>query len=409
MGKAAMLMVIASTIVMIGVSKSRLDTEVNLEETQSEYENKVLAREAANSFFNILASKSMEDFEGFRISETNLNYHDAVLDFSAVGTSANEVGLIAVAYVGNASHGISARIQMKMGGKLDAVTIDGTLGNLKATGSKFHISGLDTDPGGMLGEGGESATYGIRATNAATAQAFLDNVDASQLTGITGDSEGVAMGTSSVITGPSGVNLNELYAEIKEYVANDMPGAAYLDGDHAFVGNEVLGDPYHPVVYHINGDLDLGGTITGYGVLLVEGNISVAHGTPRWEGLIYATGVNASGLGGSTEFKGTVDIYGALILRTQNFVECEEDDVDCTPLEDDGSNTLDFSINGDVNILYSSMALNRIRDNFASLSSSTNQKTFTLGEIREVSSQRSTSSDGEYTSYQNYTSTTSLD
>jgi len=134
--------------------------------------------------------------------------------------------------------------------------------------------------------------------------------------------------------------------------------------------------------------VDLGGTVTGYGVLLINGDLSIAHGTPRWEGLIFATGVHADRSGDGSEFKGTVDIYGALILSTTRY------DLGIPRVGE--SSTLDFSINGDVNLMYSSAALAPVAQLIPMMK--TQRITVVLGDIREIASQRTVNN-----SFSNYT------
>jgi hypothetical protein len=268
MGKAALLMVIASTIIMVGVSSTRIETEVEMEGAQATYEEKVLAREAAISFFNILEGKTLADFDGFRTQNESVRYKDALMTFSAVGSSSDEVALSAVAYVGKASHSIVGTVVKAGGMPLAAVTIDGAIGNMKAAGNKFTITGLDTNPGEAIGAAG-TPTYGIHATKQGTADTFIDAIDESQITGI-GNMDG--SDAHSVYTGPT-LDLDALYKNITTYAESGMEGGYVYDGDQTYHGNDIIGSPTEPVVMVVNGDMDLGGTVSGYGVLLVNGGL----------------------------------------------------------------------------------------------------------------------------------------
>lgn len=298
MGKAAMLMVIASTIVMIGASKTRFEVAYELEETQAEYENKVLAREVSTSFFNVLADLSVKDFDGYRTQNTDITYQDAVLSFAAVGNSADEIGLSATAYVGNASHSVTGLLVRTGSTVLDAVTFDGPIKSAKGDGNNFLISGHDTNPLEEIGSGGDQPTYGIRTTLAESATAILAGVDGRQITG--------KHGINSVVTEPPAVDLDALRADILAY-----PHASIVNGDLKMQGNDVFGSPDSPGVLIVNGKFEMRGNAIGYGVVLVHGEIKMDD-TSRWEGLVYAMDDKKP----KSEFKGSSSIYGALILRT---------------------------------------------------------------------------------------------
>jgi len=110
---------------------------------------------------------------------------------------------------------------------------------------------------------------------------------------------------ADVIGGEPNVNLADLEAAI---IAHE--DLIVLEGNQRITGNEEFGSPEAPVIMRVTGNLTVRGSITGYGVLLVEGSLSNA-GNVRWEGLVLL-----SSNGGDHEFKGTVDIYGALVMRS---------------------------------------------------------------------------------------------
>ena len=298
MGKVAMLMVIASTIVMIGVSTSRIDAEIKLEQAQTEYTEKVLAREAATTFFNILTNASIKDFDGYRTENVDIMYGDALLSFSAVTNATDEVGLAATAYVGNASHSVSGIVVRTGESLLDAVTIDGPIKTARGDGNKYLITGYDTEPLGEIGSGGNSPTFGMRVTLGESAATILDELDGSQITG--------KYGNNSIVTGASPVDLDQLRTDILSY-----PYAVVYNEDLKMRGNDVFGSPDSPGVLIVNGKFEMEGNAVGYGVVLVNGELKM-KGTSRWEGLVYAINDDRP----KTELKEASSVYGALVMRT---------------------------------------------------------------------------------------------
>jgi len=298
MGKAALFMVLSSTIILIGVSTSRLKSQQGSAKTQVEYEEKVLAREAVNSFFNILTAESVKNFDDYRSQNDDISYGDAALRFSAVGNSTDEIGLSATAMVGNAWHTVTGNVVRTTTSLVDAVTIDGPISAITADGSKFLITGIDTNPLGEVGSGRLEPTYGIRTTSAQTALAITDKIDGSQISG--------KYGYNSMTIGESEIDLDALYGDILSF-----PYKVVLNGKQKFVKKEVFGSPDSPIVLVVNGDFEMGGTAVGYGVLLVNGGKIKMRDAARWEGLVYGLGD-----GKKYEFKDNSGIYGALIMRS---------------------------------------------------------------------------------------------
>ncbi|HET6203340.1 MAG TPA: hypothetical protein VFI25_11120, partial [Planctomycetota bacterium] len=102
------------------------------------------------------------------------------------------------------------------------------------------------------------------------------------------------------------------------------------------------------VITKSNGNLKIGGGGTGAGILLVEGNLEIAGG---WDfvGYVFVTGrVTMKGGGGTKRMRGAMFVDGDLIQGNVGLV--------------------DLLVNGTVDLLYSSQALNLVRNAFGNYS-----------------------------------------
>lgn len=82
-------------------------------------------------------------------------------------------------------------------------------------------------------------------------------------------------------------------------------GTGYFDegsGTYIDNGNTDYGTPADPMITYVKGDLEMGGGISGAGIIMVEGNIAWS-GTPDFQGLIVTLGgtytIDGGGLGGN--------------------------------------------------------------------------------------------------------------
>jgi hypothetical protein len=106
-----------------------------------------------------------------------------------------------------------------------------------------------------------------------------------------------------------------------------------------------------PTIQVVNGDLDLSGNITGYGILVVTGNATFA-GTVGWQGIVLIIGqgtMTVSG-GGNNSFEGAV-----LLARTR--------DAAGNLLPTPGPTLLDWAGGGGNGVHYDSCHINNAQNN----------------------------------------------
>ena len=102
-----------------------------------------------------------------------------------------------------------------------------------------------------------------------------------------------------------------------------------FEGDTAIAGRPVYGGPDYPVIMVVNGDLEIAGTIEGWGILDVRGSLVQGGGNITWHGLVITQGMEGW-------LHGNPDVIGSMWMKANN---------------------LKLRISGDPSILYSTEAL----------------------------------------------------
>ena len=300
MGKAALFLVSSMLITLSGYYAMGKEGEYFRTEAQNDYQTDVLARELAHSALNIAVAKTARDFSNFRETVAGQPYEYGMFGYDAVGDRQGPVAIRAQGMVGDAVHEIYAVLERSGSAVLDAITIDGPVSGVEARGNSFTISGRDEalppDESGIVAVSGPDA-HAIRTVLGTADDAFVSAMDASQVTGVGGELD--------IVSGPTAIDLDALDTAIRAH-----PDRIEIEGPEKITGNDVYGSRANPAIIIVSGDLDVRGSLTGYGILLVDGSITMG-GTAYWEGLVVAHTD-----GGEHQFKGTADIRGALVLRS---------------------------------------------------------------------------------------------
>ena len=298
MGKGMLFLVLSTSFVLTQMKSGEIETEIAIEQVRTEYEENVLAREIAHSALNLVIAKTTQDFTGFRSDESGRIYRDGAYSFSAVGEAQGPITITAFGQVGSAVHQIQTTLARTGSPLLDATTFDGPVSSITANGSSFVISGLDSPANESDTEGGNGLDgHAIRTILPATAAAFSEEIDASQMVGING--------AGDIVTGKADLDLDLLQESVLSH-----PDLVTLEGDQRITGNKMYGSPDNPILMHVNGDLTVRGSVSGHGVLIVSGSLSDA-GSIHWKGLVIL-----AHQGGDHEFKGNSEIFGALVIRS---------------------------------------------------------------------------------------------
>ena len=219
-------------------------------------------------------------------------------------------------------------------------------------GSSFQINGNDANPGGAPGSGAASPVPGISTSISGTTTEIigspggsLSSTQYSQIAGLGG--------SPSVRTSSMTIDVNQLATDliasgVEGIDRQTLPGGSYTGGEW---GTSTL-----PKITHITGDGTVTGVSTGWGVLIVDGNLST-RGTFTFSGLVILRGEGS--IHGSAAADESATIYGTVLINESTTV--------------DSGNELE--IGGSGKVYYSSLAIAKVINNwggpFGSLSKPT--------------------------------------
>lgn len=175
-------------------------------------------------------------------------------------------------------------------------------------GNNFQLSGADYNLNGTAGPGASVPGFSTRnETNTNEAIASMNDVQKSNVTGL-----GYQAGsppTPSVLTAPSAPSASQLDTMIDSLLA--LPGVVEFP-DNKIVGSQTFGTAAAPQITHVTASkLSVmgAGAVTGYGIMIVEGDLAVL-GTLNFAGLVLVRG--GTTIGDSTTITGNASIYGSL-------------------------------------------------------------------------------------------------
>lgn len=298
MGKGALMMVLAGIMAMSLAYVSKDESRYNSAIERADYEEKVLARETAQSAFNIIASKVINDFDNYRGSLTDKVITSGNYDISATEEVDGSVTVVAKGINGNHEYEITGSITLPTSTVLDALTVDAEL-DYTDMQNDYFITGINTNSDGSTPIG--SNVHAILTTSQATATLVANDMASDQVVGVDGNMD--------VIVDSPELDLAALGTAIFAYSGSERIyySGNYTKGDK--LQNETFGSSANPVVLIVNGKLDLKNS-TGYGILYVTDKLKL-EGSTVWHGLVF----NIQN-GGKFEMKNSAAVYGAVVLRS---------------------------------------------------------------------------------------------
>jgi hypothetical protein len=299
MGKAALLYVGAAIMMMTGLYGAITRTGVETGTIQADYETQVLAREVAQSAFNMLMSGVREDYAGHRPERRYVDYRDGRFSYRAVGASSGPVLLEAVGDVLESRHRVTGKMELIRRAPIAALTFDGPLGNVTSRGTSWTITGLDDDIPSQALSGMQTRSHGVRSILEQADQAAQAEMPAAQVTGVAG--------VGDFVQNPGLVTFHDIVEMVDAMPASDK---TVIPGPVSWNGNETFGSPSDPAVVVVEGDLTIAGNMTGYGILIVKGALDIRqNGNPVWEGLFIVESSKTT-----HKMLGNPQIYGAMAL-----------------------------------------------------------------------------------------------
>ncbi len=295
MGKLALLLAFASIMALAFSNVSRQDSAHDAAIVQGNYEEKVLARELAESAHNVVVGKVKEDFDGFRGSYTDLLYRFSNYDISATEEAHDSVSVTAKGIVGSNDYSIAALVVRISSRILDAVTFTGPIDSLEVKDSAM-ISGIDTNTNGSDADGPD--VHGMLATDVSTYAGIWNEAAPAQVIGVDGVGDAV-----------NEVPLLETAALGTDILGYAGPSLLTFDSLRVS-GSATIGSAASPVVALVHGKVEMDGQAIGYGILYVDGKMEMS-GDARWEGLVFIIGD-----GNKFEMRDNSAVYGSLVVES---------------------------------------------------------------------------------------------
>lgn len=272
MGKGVLIFVMASSLSLGAMYMAGTESDIQSAENEADYKEELLARETAQSAYNIVSSKVRRSFDSYRGAYTDLDYGKATYDIGATEADDGSVTIIAVGKYGDHEYEIVGSVSRTAEKVLDALTVMAPIGAADITDDAF-ISGIDASGGG-------TNVHGLLATNAAAYAAFSTESEAIAGLGGSGD----------VVQGDPQISVPTIRAAIKNYSG---AGRASISGDTTWGDGDDVGSVGTPAFVVANGNLILRDGFTGYGALLVEGDFTMEDDA-TWHGLVYVAGSESS-------------------------------------------------------------------------------------------------------------------
>src|SRR5438067_7395017 len=153
-----------------------------------------------------------------------------------------------------------------------AIYLPGDFNYIETTfnGNSFGISGRDTIPGLPEGSGLNSSIPGIATTYSGTTTEIVGpsgSLTSTQYGQVTGQGSNPSVSTSST--------LLDVYQMAQNLIALGVEGVDKQTLDHGNYPSGPWGTSVSPVITHITGNATLTGSLTGWGVLIVDGDMTL--------------------------------------------------------------------------------------------------------------------------------------
>lgn len=333
MGNGILIVLAAALLGGVIVMRNTQEAAVASEGIVSAEEDRLLAREIALSAMNKAvaeASRSFDTAEAFEYQD--VSYQDGTYDVTVDRIDPATVVLESVGTFNDRLYRIRTTLFRTTSIQAPIIT---SAPSAKATfgGNNMEVSGIDTAPPSAPGVTGSpnTDTNGVKASSEDVKDEFIQS-----LAGKPQRIHGVD-GNADVIDGSFPLDPNVLYNEAKAAADVTIPGGSIN-------GNNTYGSPASPVVVVVNGNATVSGQMSGYGVLLIDGDLSLGSGQFTWEGIVLAKndGLNAN-------LSGNANIYGAMILIGDDAGGgCQ------------GGRALCFGMSGQSGVYYSTEAISRL-------------------------------------------------
>ena len=185
-----------------------------------------------------------------------------------------------------------------------AVIVESPAASVSLVGGNFLVDGQNTTPpSSSVAADPTLSKRGIKTSNASVASLIGTTLGTSRLARVRGLQPSGDISSGDVVSGNFQAAIQAIFDEARLY-------SSRTNLTNSNLSSGTYGSAASPAVVVREGDLNVSGTVTGYGILVVNGNLTIA-GNFRWEGVVIAKR-ESSNL--SVSYGGNADIYGSLVL-----------------------------------------------------------------------------------------------
>ena len=272
------------------------------------------------------------------------NFSVSFLSPTAVTSLVARIVVRSTGAVGSSSQVVQAQVTKTYDLADGAVSLRGSANRVNFAGNPLLISGVDYDPATGQAVAGSKARPAISVPDEILQGLVEQGLSENQQSGNVGSGGGTsAIAESDFIPASAVVRFADGLCSSAQAVTAFVPSDGML-----LLAGQTWGTRTSPQLRCIEGlagpgdSVNLGGGVTGAGILVVRNADLIVSGSLQWEGLIVVTGSNVSFKVTGGESK---EIYGSLMVNETG-----------TP----GTGTAILDIQGSVRVLFSRPALNRL-------------------------------------------------
>ena len=272
------------------------------------------------------------------------NFSVSFLSPTAVTSLVARIVVRSTGAVGSSSQVVQAQVTKTYDLADGAISLRRSANRVNFAGNPLLISGVDYDPATGQAVAGSKARPAISVPDEILQGLVEQGLSENQQSGNVGSGGGTsAIAESDFIPASAVVRFADGLCSSAQAVTAFVPSDGML-----LLAGQTWGTRTSPQLRCIEGlagpgdSVNLGGGVTGAGILVVRNADLIVSGSLQWEGLIVVTGSNVSFKVTGGESK---EIYGSLMVNETG-----------TP----GTGTAILDIQGSVRVLFSRPALNRV-------------------------------------------------
>ena len=272
------------------------------------------------------------------------NFSVSFLSPTAVTSLVARIVVRSTGAVGSSSQVVQAQVTKTYDLADGAISLRGSANRVNFAGNPLLISGVDYDPATGQAVAGAKARPAISVPDEILQGLVEQGLSENQQSGNVGSGGGTsAIAESDFIPASAVVRFADGLCSSAQAVTTLVPSDGML-----LLAGQTWGTRTSPQLRCVEGlagpgdSVNLGGGVTGAGILVVRNADLIVSGSLQWEGLIVVTGSNVSFKVTGGESK---EIYGSLMVNETG-----------TP----GTGTAILDIQGSVRVLFSRPALNRV-------------------------------------------------